>query len=33
MGNKKAAVFVILGQSNATGHAVPMAQEEEYAGI
>lgn len=28
MGNKKAAVFVILGQSNATGHAVPMAQED-----
>lgn len=26
--NSKAAVFILLGQSNATGHAVPMAEED-----
>lgn len=28
MKNKKAAVFILLGQSNAVGHAVPMAEED-----
>ena len=28
MANKKAAVFILLGQSNAVGHGVPMAEED-----
>ena len=28
MKNKKAAVFILLGQSNAVGHAVPMTEED-----
>ena len=26
---KDAAVFILLGQSNATGHAVPMAEKDK----
>lgn len=29
MKNKKAAVFILLGQSNAVGHGTPMAQEDK----
>jgi len=28
MDNKKAAVFIILGQSNAVGHGIPMTEED-----
>ncbi len=28
MGNKKAAVFILLGQSNAVGHGIPMREED-----
>ncbi len=28
-GTKKAAVFIILGQSNAVGHGIPMAEEDK----
>lgn len=28
MSNKKAAVFIILGQSNAVGHGIPMCEED-----
>ena len=28
MNNKKASVFILLGQSNAVGHAVPMREED-----
>ena len=28
MENKKASVFILLGQSNAVGHAIPMAEED-----
>lgn len=29
MGNNKAAVFIILGQSNAVGHKIPMTEEDK----
>ena len=28
MGRKKAAVFILLGQSNAVGHGIPMREED-----
>ena len=28
MAKKKAAVFILLGQSNAVGHGIPMAEED-----
>ena len=28
MNKRKAAVFILLGQSNAVGHAIPMAEED-----
>jgi hypothetical protein len=31
MQEKKAAVFVLLGQSNAVGHGIPMREEDEIA--
>jgi hypothetical protein len=29
MQDKKAAVFILLGQSNAVGHGIPMKEEDK----
>jgi hypothetical protein len=29
MQNNKAAVFILLGQSNAVGHALPMCEKDK----
>ena len=29
MHKRKAAVFILLGQSNATGHGIPMTEEDK----